>query len=153
LDRARALDAALSHVRAALDTLESMAQMSRDEATNAESKAEHKYDTRSTEASYLARGQAERVIALRRLLGSIDGAQVAPSDGPARVLSLVELDTERGTRWVLLVPDGGGARIDVDGAMLLLVSPQSPAGTALIGASEGESVTFARAEAEVCSVA
>ena len=55
----------------ALETAEQAQSIARDEATSAESKAEGKYDTRATEASYLARGQAERVVALSEAVDTV----------------------------------------------------------------------------------
>ena len=51
-----ALHVAAAH---ALETAEQAQAIAQSEATSPESKAEGKYDTRATEASYLARGQAE----------------------------------------------------------------------------------------------
>ena len=62
-----AIDALLKTVSAELAALESIASEARDEATSSETKAEGKYDTRATEASYLARGQAWRIVELKRL--------------------------------------------------------------------------------------
>ena len=56
--------------------------------------------------------------------------------GPARVGALVEADEdgERSTFWI--APHGGGARL-ADGAVQV-VTPKSPLGRALLGASAGD---------------
>ena len=68
-DKKQVVATLLQHVEAKLEGMESMAEASRDEATSSETKAEGKYDTRATEASYLARGQAWRIIELRKFAG------------------------------------------------------------------------------------
>ena len=140
----------IASVRAALaaelDAVERIARMAVDEATGDESKAENQYDTRSLEASYLARGQAERVGALRRLvawLATLD----APAGGRVGLGSVVEIDDE-GPRTVFVVPDGGGRSIDVDGAAVLLVTPGAPLGRALLGASPGDDVVVTQGDVE-----
>ena len=62
ISRAKAIAAILAEVSAELSAMESLAGDARDEATSGETKSEGKYDTRATEASYLARGQAWRIV-------------------------------------------------------------------------------------------
>ena len=62
------VDALARSANEALEAAERAQAIAADEATSEQSKAEGKYDTRATEASYLARGQAERVVELRELV-------------------------------------------------------------------------------------
>lgn len=154
MNRGQVLDAAIAAIRDDLEALEAMVAMSTDEATNAESKAENKYDTRSLEASYLARGQAERVVALRRLADILTQAPREAGSERVGLLSWVTLEDEEGARHdILLVPDGGGRRIPVGPESVLLLSPQSPAGRSLLGAEVGDAVELGRTEAEVIRLA
>ena len=117
--------------------MESVAGSARDEATSGESKAEGKYDTRSTEASYLARGQAWRVAELRRQVAwarSLDPASGAP--GQVQVGSLVHLEGER-REWVFVAPVGG-TTLQVGGVPVKVISPASPLGQALSELEEGD---------------
>ncbi len=153
MDKIAVLEAVTTHLRRELDELEAAMRAAQHEATGAESKAENKYDTRSLEASYLARGQAERVVALRRVVGVLRIVDPRPrgADAPLGQLGLAELEGSDHTRWVLLVPDGGGRRVQVGDVEVLLVSPRSPAGKGLLGAVEGDEVALGARSYEVVS--
>ncbi len=118
-----------------LEAVERVAAMARDEVSSAESKQEGKYDTRATEASYLARGQAWRVAELRRLQAWFEVLEDTPH-ARARVGSLLQLDGPR-PGWVLLAPIGG-PQLDVGGVPVRVVSPSSPLGRALLGLEAGD---------------
>lgn len=133
--RVEVVTALLKQVLADLEAVERMAELARDEATSEESKQEGQYDTRATEASYLARGQAERVTALRRLrdwLGTVDR-----KSGPERVGlgSLVQL--EDNDEWHFVAP-AGGTRCTVQSQLVRLTSLDSPIGRAMAGLEEGD---------------
>lgn len=130
----------LEAMEAERDALERVAAMAQDEATGDESRAENKYDTRSLEASYLARGQAERVVALRRLCAYLRTATA--SEGPRIGLcSVVALEAEDGReRVAVLVPDGGGKSVTVGGTKVDVITPRSPLGRALLGREAGDEV-------------
>lgn len=136
--RARLLAALALRVQDELDAVERVARQARDEATHEQTRKEGKYDTRATEASYLARGQAERVVALRALLSWLQ--EQAEQAGPptAAVGALVRLAGPN-PGWVLLGPTGG-ATARVDGLPVRLISPDAPLGEALLGARPGEIV-------------
>jgi len=134
-DVVRALHQAL---REELDAIERVAAMARDEATNSETKAEGKYDTRATEASYLARGQAWRIAELRRLDAWYARLEVnRPLEGiRVHVGTLVELEGER-QDWVFLAPSGGGS-VEVDGHRIRVISLSSPLGKGLADLEPGD---------------
>jgi hypothetical protein len=121
-------------LRSELDGVERMAAAARDEVGSAESKQEGKYDTRATEASYLARGQAERVVALRRLVGWVDIFTTSPSTR-AEVGALVHVEPGG---WLFMAPDGGH-QVSVRDVVVRVVSPRSPLGRAMAGLREDDS--------------
>ena len=123
-------------VRAEQVQVEAGASMATSEATHSEARSEGKYDTRSTEASYLARGQAERIAVLRRELAWFE-AQLHESRVP-----LLQLWEGGAARWVLLAPVAGGRRVSVDGQEVVVVTPASPLGEALAEAEPGDEVTY-----------
>ena len=129
-----ALDAVLA---AELRAVESVASMARDEATSSETKAEGKYDTRATEASYLARGQAWRVAELRRQVAWLRIFDFSnDSDGTVCTGSLVQIQGDRISNF--FVGPIGGLRAEADGHRVQVVSPSSPLGQAMMGLTEGE---------------
>lgn len=106
-------------------------------ATHEEAKPENDKDTRALEQSYLARGQAQRVHELREGLLRIRSLELSPTERAALgslVVVFDELDEEE--RSFLLMPAGGGTKL-ADG--VLVVTPESPWGRALLGASVGDS--------------
>jgi transcription elongation GreA/GreB family factor len=108
-----------------------------DAATHQEAKPENDKDTRALESSYLARGEALRLEELRAALAEVQAMPAnAFEGGPARLGALVVTE-EGGTRVTFfLAPHGGGARLD-EGAVQV-VTPKSPLGRALLGASIGD---------------
>jgi hypothetical protein len=123
LDRARQEHASLAQVM----------RMAQDEATSDETKAEGKYDTRATEASYLAAGQGERVAQLARAIAWLDACHGA---GPPFYV----LEGARGLAGFLLAPEGGGQRARVGALEVVVLTVRSPLGQALVGAREGDVV-------------
>jgi len=120
-----------------LATVERVAAMARDEVSSAESKQEGKYDTRATEASYLARGQAWRVAELRRLKAWFDvfdpDRSRSETIGPG---SLVQLDGSR-PGWIFVAPVGG-PQTTIAGESVRLISPRAPLGSAMADCEAGD---------------
>lgn len=136
------LDRALSLLDDRIAAVELAARTAAEAATHEEARAEGDKDMRSTEDSYLARGQAQRVgelvldrLALRslQLLDFSDGSPIAAS-------ALVTLEDEHTSRRLLLVPRGGGLVVPDGESAVALVTPQSPLGRAILGCGEGDEV-------------
>lgn len=110
-----------------------------------DARAESDKDMRSTEASYLARGQALRVEALETDLQRVGAMKVRSfGEGDAIAMSaLVTLESPSGKLLVLLAPAGGGERLGEGGAVQV-VTHASPLGKALLGARAGDTVEVRR---------
>ena len=137
MDKTRVLQALRDAVRADLEAMAQVTADARDEATSGESKAENKYDTRATEASYLAAGQGERLVELRALTDWLEQLD------PRVVLQIVGLgalvEVERGGAVTfMLVGRQGGRGVTVDGRQVLLISVDSPLGRVLHGLQPGD---------------
>lgn len=149
--RAAVIAALRASLREELDAVERVAAMARDEVSSEETKSEGKYDTRATEASYLARGQAWRVAALRRQLAWAEVFDPARELDPpvVQVGALVQLIGER-TEWVFVAPVGG-ANLNVGGRVVKVISPASPLGQAIseLEAGEGAEVDTPRGLVEL----
>lgn len=137
LTREAVLDALVDYLRDQLAGVEAMARLAADEATSDETRSEGKYDTRSIEASYLARGQAERVASLRAALSwarSVPRAARA-EHAPIGTGSILQVHSEgQGSSWLIIASIGGGGRFLVAGEAVRTITPQSPLGRALLGA-------------------
>lgn len=116
-------------------------QASHEAATHTESKAENKYDTRGLEAAYLADGQRRRMHEIETALSTFRNFPFKNHlDEAISLGALIKLDGDDGCRWVFLGPDAAGLQIVVDDAVVVLISPRSPLGRALLGLFEGENV-------------
>jgi transcription elongation GreA/GreB family factor len=104
-------------------------------ATHPEAKPENDKDTRALEASYLARGQALRIVELRAAVAEVRAMGVDPTSGSVAVGSLVSaLEHAQPVRF-FLAPHGGGTKLPGD---VQVVTPRSPLGTALVGKRVGD---------------
>ena len=138
-----------------LETITAAQRLSSEGVTHADARADGNKDMRATEASYIARGQALRVTALRDDLERVVGLKVRPfgDEDAIALAALVTLvdDADRET-WVFLAPAGGGTTIgDVK-----VITPASPLGRALLGKRTGDSFEVERGgstdELEVISI-
>lgn len=112
------------------------------EATHEQSRAENKYDTRSIEASYLARGQSKQAAEIEAAIeafGKLDGRAFAPGE-PVDLGALVELEGA-GERTIYFIgPKAGGTEVMHQKREVLVITPQSPLGEQLMGRKQGESL-------------
>ena len=112
-------------------------------ATDPDSKAEGKYDTRSLEMSYLASGQARQAQVLEESIALLDSLSLrafAVTDCVASG-SLIELEREGVWERYFLLPAGGGVTVDYEGQTVTVLTPDSPLFELLDGARMGEPLT------------
>ena len=123
-----------------LETATRSARDAAEAATHEENRPENDKDMRSTEASYLARGQAERVRELERSDDALRSLELRPF-GPGDAIaagSLVIVEHGGSSTAYLLAPAGGGIRTTAGGIVVQVVTPRSPLGQALLGRSAGD---------------
>lgn len=111
-------------------------------STGDESKQEGKYDTRGLEASYLAEAQADKVRQLEESLHKLNSLVL--KDDPDSVISgalviVSSSETDLDSQFFIL-PAGGGITLDYEGEPLIVITPGSPIGSALLGESIGDVV-------------
>lgn len=138
-----------------MDHLRAAQRETREGATHPESRQEHPKDTRAIEAGYLARGLAERVESLHGALVALHRIETRAfgADEPIAVGALVEVERAGGARTVyFLAPVAGGETIGVDGCEVLVVTPASPIGEALVGAERGDDLEVHGPRATVVGV-
>lgn len=114
-------------------------------AVHAEAKQEHAKDMRSTEASYLSRGLAERVETLADAVQLLAAFAPAPreADAPVGLGDLVVVADDAGDEALyFLAPVGGGEKLDVGGTTVLVLTPRAPLGAALLDRHSGDEVTI-----------
>jgi hypothetical protein len=142
-DKAPLLAALLARVRTDLEEALRSQRVAQEGATHAEMRAEDPKDMRSTEVSYLARGLAERAETAAAAVSALEGfhpPRFAP-DAEIALGALVAAEDEDGERALyLLVPAGGGERLEHDGARVQTLTPATPLGRLLMGQRVGDGV-------------
>lgn len=114
-------------------------------ATHEQAKPENDKDTRALEQSYLARGQAHRVEALRNAVGETKAMTVRACE-TVGVSALVTMEDEQ---KYFIALHGGGAVLS--GGVKVLTT-KSPLGQVLLGKTAGDAINFRGKTLEISSV-
>lgn len=111
-------------------------------ATDPDSKAENKYDTRNLEASYLARGQAFRVAETAEALRAFEGLTPRHfvAGQPVAEGALVTVRGVDGLLDYFIGPAAGGTEVEIDGREVIVVTSSSPLGAKLMKRKAGEKI-------------
>lgn len=143
IDKKQVVAALRARLRERLSALTAAQGAAQSGAVHEETRQEDPKDTRAIEATYLARGLAERVESLRNdiaAVGSMEPRLFSPEDSAA-LGALLGLEDEDGDEVVyFLAPCGGGEKLAVDGVAIQVLTPTSPLGSALIDKGVGEDV-------------
>ncbi|MBC2606829.1 transcription elongation factor GreAB [Pelagicoccus albus] len=110
------------------------------EATDEESRAENKYDTRALETSYVATAQAGYAKDMKQALQAYKNLNL-PNDsstGPAAIGSLVTTLGSAGREVFFIGPARGGLELETESGPITVVTPKSPLGSQMIGKSLGQ---------------
>ena len=130
----------IARLREELALYHKAALAARSEATDEQSKAENKYDTRGLEASYLARGQSRQAAEIERTLAlfeSLTPRAFSPAD-PIDLGALVELEGQGERNCYFVGPGAGGLELQHEKKEILVITPQSPLGQQLMGRRQAE---------------
>lgn len=121
------------------------AKSARAEATDPQSRAENKYDTRGLEASYLAAGQVRQVMELESAIAAFEALAVRKfTAGEGIGLgALVELRQNGAPMLYFIGPAAGGTEVQVGKREVLVITPQSPLGGQLQGHRAGDQFELA----------
>src|SRR5690606_4723659 len=140
-DKQRVRDAVVERLTLTLQHMAKTAEATRRDATHEEARPENDKDTRALEQSYLARGQAiraESMIEQLKLLRSMPLPRLTERDVICAG-ALIELEDDSGSaRCVFLAPHGGGETVHIDGLPVLVVTPVSALGRAILGKRVGD---------------
>ena len=142
MKKSKIIEVVLEHLRADFERRQSAAKRTREQGNDAESKSEGKYDTRSTEENYLADGLARQALEAAAAAEAIEQMPVREfARGEAIDLSaLVEMEFAKETEFFLIATAGGGTEVVWDKKTIIVLTPESPLGSRLIGRHEGERV-------------
>jgi len=130
----------IASLDAELELYAKSARAAHEEATHEQSKAENKYDTRGLEASYLAHGQsrqAAETLQARKEFAALKPRDFGPDDG-IDIGALLELEGADARALYFIGPRAGGTEIIHQKKTILVITPQSPLGSQLLGRRQGE---------------
>jgi transcription elongation GreA/GreB family factor len=140
IDKKAVLATLKQQLQTELERAQKRAKDAADGATHEENRAEGDKDMRATEASYVARGQAGRASDMEEAFVRVSALELLDFKPGARIAvsALIELLHDDKQLHYFLVPAAGGERLTVAGTEIQTLTPQSPLGRALLGASEGD---------------
>ena len=110
--------------------------------TDPENKAEHKYDTRGLEASYLAAGQGEQAEALAEAVLMFQEAAFPKFEEGSEIAAgaLVEGQIGGERLFYLLAPKAGGVTCEFEGCEVTVLTPDAPLRQKMLGLKAGDAV-------------
>lgn len=139
MDKKRVLQEIVSHLALEARDRLAAAKETRGEAIHEDSRAEHKYDTRGLEASYLAEAQARQAEDARHQLALFETLRLreyGPAD-PIGLGALIEVRLGNHRDRYFTGPASGGLEVEIDGVEVTVVTCESPLGKHLFGARQG----------------
>ena len=148
MDKRALLAAIVAQLTAETERLARAALATHAEATDPENKAEHKYDTRGLEASYLAQGQSHAAEEAALALTEFQALALRdmPLGGPVALGALVTVaDASGGISRYFVGPRAGGTEVEHAGGTVLVLTPASPLGRRLLGLRTGDPLPTDRA--------
>ena len=120
------------------ETAKKAADSAREGATHEDAKAENQYDTRGPEASVSRRRKRGRSylsdIGRFRNIVLKDFSQGAP----VGLTAVVRLDDGEADQVYFIAGDAGGMKLTVDRENIMVITPKSPLGQALMGKKKGD---------------
>ena len=142
MNKRKLLDLFIELIQSDLNKLTQSARAAHESAIHTESKAEDQYDTRGLEASYLAGAQSKRIIELDESINVYThlNIQSFTSQSPIASTALIELKSNEKSFFYLLMPVGGGLKVEFENKIVHLITPQSPLGAALLGKKVGAQI-------------
>jgi transcription elongation GreA/GreB family factor len=146
IDKQALLEQVLASLEQAVQTATAAQRATASGATHEESKPENDKDTRAIEATYLARGQAQRVTELEHALRTLRALVFKPwgKKQPIALGALIEVerqDTEPPTaEHFFLLPVTMAEPVTWPGGEARVVTPPSAVGRALLGKRTGDDV-------------
>jgi len=143
MDKPAILQAIIEQLRLDFEHRHNISRKTRAAGNDSESKAENKYDTLSTEENYLADGLARQALAAAQaatILEKLSLEDFGPAD-PIDLGALAQVEFPDRTReWFLLAPAAGGTEVEHAGQTIVVLTPESPLGMAVMGRLAGDSI-------------
>jgi len=130
----------LSQLEDELESYSRAARAAHAEATDPQSKAENKYDTRGLEAAYLAGAQSRQAAETQNAIEAF--GKLALKEFKAGDLidlsAFVEVEMRGERMYFFIGPSKGGLEVDHNNKEVTVITPQAPLGQELVGRKNGE---------------
>lgn len=142
MDKKMVIQLILTRLVEEFELRQAAARRTREQGNNSESKAEGKYDTRATEENYLADGLARQAMDAAAAIQAIEKLPVRNFDSaePIAIGALVEMRFSKETEFFLIASAGGGTEVKCENFLVIVLTPESPLGSRLIGRRAGEKI-------------
>lgn len=130
----------ISQLHDELESYSRAARAAHAEATDPQSKAENKYDTRGLEAAYLAGAQSRQAAETQNAIDAFQKLALKEfqDDEPIDLSAFVEVET-RGERMRFFIgPSKGGLEVEHNNKEVTVITPQAPLGQELVGRKAGD---------------
>lgn len=130
----------LSKLQEEVESYARAARAAHAEATDPQSKAENKYDTRGLEAAYLAGAQSRQAAETQNALEAFQKMalkEFKPTDA-IELSAFVEVETRGDRMYFFIGPSKGGLEIDHNKQEVTVITPQAPLGEQLVGRKAGD---------------
>jgi transcription elongation GreA/GreB family factor len=143
MNKSKFIQKIISQLSRDLTIFTTAAKTAHEASIHEENLPDNKYDTLALEASYVAQGQANRASEIRQAIDVYKNLTLHQSDDKnIRLTSMVTLEAEDGTiKSVFIGPQEGGMKIVNQQIEIIVITPGSPLGTALIGKNVGDEVS------------
>ena len=124
-----------------IEKAEEIFRSSYEYTTKGDIKSDGKYDTRATEAGYLAGAQKRRVEELKNDLNRLRGLPIKAfsSDQGVAVGALMELECEKRVSHYFISPSSGGETLKIEETSIQIISHNSPISIAAFGLNQEDS--------------
>jgi len=124
-----------------IEKAEEVFRSSHEYTTKGDIKSDGKYDTRATEAGYLAGAQKRRVEELKNDLNRFRALPIKAfsSDKGVAVGALMELECEKRISHYFISSSSGGETLKIEETSIQIISHNSPISIAAFGLNQGDS--------------
>jgi transcription elongation GreA/GreB family factor len=140
IDKHKLFEQIVSKLEQELEFVTQSAKAAHEAATHDESRAEDAHDTRGLEAAYLAGAQANRATELHQLISYFRSHSIRNFNSGEEISigALVELNVKQKKVFYLLMNQGGGVSVKLDGKTVQVITSQAPLGDELLGRRVGD---------------
>lgn len=144
MNKTALIEQIIAALTAELEGYARSARSAQAEATDEQSKAENKYDTRGLEASYLARGQSRQAADVGLAIQQFQRLAAPPFSpkAPIDLGALVEMEHLGERTLYFLGPCAGGTEVTAEEKTVVVITPQSPLGQQIMAKTAGARVTL-----------